>query len=218
MPRTRDEDCVKVIFLDQTVEVNVGEALARVRAPMAQQSRLGVLDFQGFPQQRIFLQIEHSQTQVEAGAPVGVDLSQLIGVERCSLNCRARRTVCRNRLIGVKCLGFSCERGHGWKCLLLVTDANSSDAMNFSSKSIRQSELSKERHHQLFHSLVASGSAISVLPLPPSVRGAIVIGSRYRSLRPRSLPRRNCRARRRSRLRRARRVTPTAARSDFLSG
>src|SRR5258707_15608336 len=46
MPRTRDEDRVQVILLYQSVKMNVGEALARVRAPVAQQARLGLLEFQ----------------------------------------------------------------------------------------------------------------------------------------------------------------------------
>src|SRR5208282_6683335 len=35
--RPRDVDYVQVVFVDQAVEVNVGETLARVRAPMAEQ-------------------------------------------------------------------------------------------------------------------------------------------------------------------------------------
>src|SRR5258708_3215867 len=50
-----DKDCVQVVFLYQSVQMYVGEALACVRAPVAQQAGLGLLDFQWLAQQRIFL-------------------------------------------------------------------------------------------------------------------------------------------------------------------
>src|SRR5260370_24752789 len=62
--RTRDEDRIQVILLYQSVKVNVGEALARVRAPVAQQAWLGLLDFQRLAQHKIFLQIKHPPTHV----------------------------------------------------------------------------------------------------------------------------------------------------------
>src|SRR5208282_6675248 len=37
VPRTRDEDRIQVILLYQSVKMNVGEALAGVRTPMAEQ-------------------------------------------------------------------------------------------------------------------------------------------------------------------------------------
>src|SRR5215467_281280 len=42
VPRSREEDGVQVILIDQAVEVDVGEALAGIRTPVAQQSLLGV--------------------------------------------------------------------------------------------------------------------------------------------------------------------------------
>lgn len=38
MTRARDEEGIEVVFLDQAIEVNVGEALTGVRTPMTQQS------------------------------------------------------------------------------------------------------------------------------------------------------------------------------------
>src|SRR5271165_5650224 len=40
MSGARDEDRIQLILVDEPVEVNVGEALARVRAPVAQESGL----------------------------------------------------------------------------------------------------------------------------------------------------------------------------------
>src|SRR5262245_42811209 len=42
VPRSREEDGVQVILVDQPVEVDVGEALAGVRTPVSQQSLLGM--------------------------------------------------------------------------------------------------------------------------------------------------------------------------------
>ena len=69
-----DVDRVQVVLVDQPVEVDVGERLAGVRAPVAQHARLDVLDLQRLAEQGVFLEVEHPQAQVEAGPPVGVDL------------------------------------------------------------------------------------------------------------------------------------------------
>src|SRR6266446_5849081 len=89
---------------------------------MAQQSRLGLLDFERLAQQRILLQIQHPQAKVEAGAPVGVDLVQLIGAERSSHNCRASSTVRRNLFVSVNRLGSFRERFHSCVPLFWITD------------------------------------------------------------------------------------------------
>ena len=73
--RPRDIDRVEVVLVDEPVEVDVGEALTGVRSPVAQQPRLGVLQAKRLPEQRVGLQVQHTQTEIEAGAPVRVDLS-----------------------------------------------------------------------------------------------------------------------------------------------
>src|SRR6266851_6634004 len=95
VPRTRNEDRIQVILLYQSIEMNVGEALAGVRAPVTQQARFGLLEFQRLAQQRIVLQIEHPQTQIKGGSPICVNLAQFIRTVRRSLNRRTSRTVRR---------------------------------------------------------------------------------------------------------------------------
>ena len=85
VPGPGDVDRVQVVLLDQPVEVDVGERLAGVGAPVAQQARLDVLDLQRLAEQGVVLEVEHPQAQVEAGPPVGVDLAQLLGAERGTL-------------------------------------------------------------------------------------------------------------------------------------
>ena len=77
-----DVNCIQVVLVDQPVEVNIRKGLAGVRAPVAQQSGLGVLQLQRFSEQWVVLEVQHAQAQVEAGPPVGVDLVQLVGTER----------------------------------------------------------------------------------------------------------------------------------------
>src|SRR5215468_3191650 len=56
--RSREENRIQVILVDQPVEVDVGEGLAGVRAPMTQQSSLDMLSLQRLAQQRVFLKVE----------------------------------------------------------------------------------------------------------------------------------------------------------------
>ena len=58
MPRTGDANGIKVMLLDQAVDLNVNEIEPRRRAPMAQETRLDVFRFQGFPQKRIVVKID----------------------------------------------------------------------------------------------------------------------------------------------------------------
>jgi len=78
VPRTRDEDCVQVVFVDQAIEVNVSEALAGVRVPMAEQAGLCLFQSKWLAEQRVLLEVKHPEAQVKAGAPVGVNLAQLV--------------------------------------------------------------------------------------------------------------------------------------------
>ena len=56
-----DIDGVQVVLVDQPVEVNVGEALAGVRAPVAQQPRLYMLQFERLPEQGVVPEVQHPQ-------------------------------------------------------------------------------------------------------------------------------------------------------------
>ena len=68
---------------------------------MAQQARLDVLELQRLAEQRVVLEVEHPQAQVEAGPPVGVDLAQLLRAERGALDRRAGRAVSADALVSV---------------------------------------------------------------------------------------------------------------------
>ena len=72
VPGSGQEDHVQVEFLDQAVQVNIGERQAGARSPVSEQPVLDVLGLEGFFQQRIVLQIDHAERQVVAGSPIGV--------------------------------------------------------------------------------------------------------------------------------------------------
>lgn len=78
MSRPRDEKGVKVVLFDEAVHVNVGEGLARIRAPVTKQTRLDVFSLEWFSQQRVGFEVEHAQAQVQACVPVGLHLLNLI--------------------------------------------------------------------------------------------------------------------------------------------
>src|SRR5260370_816420 len=82
VPRTRNEDRIQVILLYQSIKMNVGEALAGVRAPVAQQARLGLLELQRLAQQRGFLHLKHPPTPVEGRPPIALHLARFIATER----------------------------------------------------------------------------------------------------------------------------------------
>ncbi len=93
MSGAADVDRVEVVFFDQPVKVDVGKGLAGIRAPVTQQTRLYVVQYQRLSQQGVFLQIQHPQAKIEAGPPVRVDLAQLGGTERGPFDCRASPAV-----------------------------------------------------------------------------------------------------------------------------
>src|SRR6185295_4328338 len=82
VPRTRDEDHVEVVFPDHPVQVDVNEAQARGRPPVSEQVRLDVRDLERLPEERILEEVELPHGEVVRGAPIGVHLSELLGVER----------------------------------------------------------------------------------------------------------------------------------------
>ena len=78
--------------------MSVGEALTGIGAPVTQEPRLRVLQFQRLPKQGILLEVQHPHAEVEASTPVFVDLAQLVGAERDALDRRASRTVRGDRV------------------------------------------------------------------------------------------------------------------------
>ena len=84
MARPREVDHVELTLADQPVGMGPDEGLARARAPMTQQAVLDVLGPQGFAQQGVVLQIDHSHRQVVGGAPPGINLIQLFTRQRCN--------------------------------------------------------------------------------------------------------------------------------------
>ena len=78
VPGPGNVDRVQVVLLDQPIEMDVGERLAGVRAPVAQHAWLDVLDLERLAEQGVVLEVQHPQAQVEAGPPISVDLSQFL--------------------------------------------------------------------------------------------------------------------------------------------
>lgn len=87
--RARDEDAVKIVLLDETVEVHPCEDLAGSRAKVAEQSKLEVLRLEGFSQEGVVLQVDHTQGQVATGLEEVIVLGNLLLGERGALDSRA---------------------------------------------------------------------------------------------------------------------------------
>ncbi len=77
-----DVDRIDIALLDRPVHVGVDEVQAGNGPEMAEQSGLDVLRLQRLAQQRVVEQIDLPDGQVVRGAPVGVDLRELLLVER----------------------------------------------------------------------------------------------------------------------------------------
>jgi hypothetical protein len=82
--RTGEEDGIEVVLVDQAIEVDVGEAQARARPPVAQETLLEVLGLQRFTEQRVASQVNHARGEVRAGPPVRVYLLKLVVRQRLS--------------------------------------------------------------------------------------------------------------------------------------
>ena len=80
MSWTGQEDGVQIIFLDQPVEVNVGQAHARIGAPVTEQAAFDVLAFERLTKQRIVSQIDNSCGKEQRRVPIGLHPPQLIGL------------------------------------------------------------------------------------------------------------------------------------------
>jgi len=74
--RTGHEDHVQVVLFDQPIAVNVGEAEGGRGTPVAQQAVLDLLWLEGFSQQGVIPQVNHTYGQVVTGAPVGMNFAQ----------------------------------------------------------------------------------------------------------------------------------------------
>ncbi len=70
---------VEVILRDGTVQVHVGEILARRGAPMTDHQRLDVRQLQRLLEQRIVIEIDLSHGHIIGGAPIGIDPAQVVG-------------------------------------------------------------------------------------------------------------------------------------------
>src|SRR5580704_11664841 len=59
MTRPGQDKCVEVVFFDQPVQVDIDQAHAGVRAPVTEQSELGVFRLQRLFEERVIPQIDH---------------------------------------------------------------------------------------------------------------------------------------------------------------
>src|SRR5260370_11158592 len=94
MPWSRQVNHIQAILLYQTIQVYVDKRQARTRSPVSEEPVLDMFRSQRFLQQRIVLQIGHSQAQVVTCPPIGVDFLQRLVAERLALYggpCRAVR-------------------------------------------------------------------------------------------------------------------------------
>ena len=77
-----DVNHVKVVGLDDAVEVDVNEIQAGRGAPMPEQTRLDVVDLERLFQQRVVVEINLADGEIIGGAPVGVHFLEEMGRER----------------------------------------------------------------------------------------------------------------------------------------
>ncbi len=82
MARTGDVNHVEIACFNRAVEMHVDEVQPRGRAPMPQEARLDVLEFERLFQQRIVEQINLPDGKVIRRAPPGVDPGQLFRRQR----------------------------------------------------------------------------------------------------------------------------------------
>jgi hypothetical protein len=82
MPGADDVDHVQVALVDGAVQMHIEKVQPRRRAPVAQQTRLDVLQRQRLLQQRIVLEIDLAHGKIVGRAPVGVHLGQQLRAQR----------------------------------------------------------------------------------------------------------------------------------------
>ena len=73
----------RVILLDDPIEMNVDEVLARRRSPVAQQPGLDVLELERFGQEGVVVEIDLADRQVVGRPPVGIHLAEQLAIECC---------------------------------------------------------------------------------------------------------------------------------------
>ena len=86
---TGEVDHIEVVALDDAVQVRVDEVLARAGAPVADDGLLEIALFERALKQGVIEQVELAGGQVVRGAPVGVELPELLPVQRRLLESRA---------------------------------------------------------------------------------------------------------------------------------
>src|SRR6516162_3470350 len=118
MSRSGKKITFRACFLDQTVEVNVGEAHARIGAPMAEQTPLDMLNLQRLAEEGIVSQVDHPRRHVQCRVPIGLYPLQLFGLKRRALYGRTRRAVgADGSCLGRRVHGFLRRALSGWLIL-----------------------------------------------------------------------------------------------------
>ncbi len=77
---------VEVVLLDDPVQVDIDEVLARCRSPVPDDEWLNVRQFERAPQQRIVVQVELTDRHVVRGPPIRVHLVEQLGRKSFSLH------------------------------------------------------------------------------------------------------------------------------------
>src|SRR3984885_3863015 len=77
-----DVNEVRIMRLDEAVEMNVDEVLPRRRAPVPEQPWLDLPRFERLPKQRVFEEVDLADTEVVCCAPIAVHLVEHVWRER----------------------------------------------------------------------------------------------------------------------------------------
>jgi hypothetical protein len=75
----RQVDDVRVVPLDQAIEVNVDQVLPGRRAPVPEQARLDVVGLERLAQQRVVEQVDLADRQIVRGTPVRIEQVEVAG-------------------------------------------------------------------------------------------------------------------------------------------
>jgi hypothetical protein len=89
--RAGEENDTEVLFLDDAVEMDVGEVQSGHGAPMAEQARFDMLARKRLLQERIIEEVNLADGEIVGRTPVGVDLVEQVWCESSS---RSRRWDC----------------------------------------------------------------------------------------------------------------------------
>src|ERR1700735_2920668 len=79
---TGDVNEVRIMRLDEAVEMNVDEVLPRRRAPVPEQPWLDLLRFERLSQQGVFEEVDLADTEIVGCAPIAVHLVEHVWRER----------------------------------------------------------------------------------------------------------------------------------------